>query len=186
MLNELRVSSGSLTRRQSIGGVVMAIGGLALGSTRAFAAPDDGTTHTAEAIHQEPVLAASPKRVYEALMDAAQFQKVQLLSGAMKASDLIAKPAEISRDAGGAINLFGGYIFGRQIELVPNKRIVQAWRVGNWPAGVYSIAKFELAAEGTGTKIVFDHAGFPKGTAEHLAIGWKAHYWDGLAHYFAS
>jgi hypothetical protein len=31
-----------------------------------------------------------------------------------------------------------------------------------------------------GTKIVFDHAGFPRGKAEHLAEGWKMNYWEPL------
>jgi activator of HSP90 ATPase len=82
---------------------------------------------------------------------------------------------------GGAFTLFGGYITGRHIELVPNQRIVQAWRTGAWPAGVYSIAKFELVEQGAGCKIVFDHTGFPKGEAESLASGWKAHYWEPMA-----
>jgi activator of HSP90 ATPase len=54
------------------------------------------------------------------------------------------KPTEISREAGGTFALFGGYITGRHVELVPNERIVQAWRAGGWDPGVYSIAKFEL------------------------------------------
>jgi activator of HSP90 ATPase len=77
-------------------------------------------------------------------------------------------------------SLFGGYITGRQIELVPNLRIVQAWRAGGWDPGHYSIAKFELVEQGSGTKIVFDHTGFPIGQAEHLAEGWKGNYWEPL------
>jgi len=90
------------------------------------------------------------------------------------------KPCEISREVGGAFSLFGAYVTGRHIELVPNERIVQAWRAGNWPPGVYSIAKFELVKQGSGTRIVLDHTGFPKGDAEALASGWKAHYWQPL------
>jgi activator of HSP90 ATPase len=63
---------------------------------------------------------------------------------------------------------------------VPNQRIVQAWRVNNWPAGLYSIARFELIEQGSGAKIVFDHTGFPKGDADHLAEGWKGNYWEPL------
>jgi Activator of Hsp90 ATPase homolog 1-like protein len=63
---------------------------------------------------------------------------------------------------------------------VPSERIVQAWRTGGWFQGVYSIVKFELVEQGDGTKIVFDHTGFPKGDAEHLATGWKAHDWEPL------
>jgi activator of HSP90 ATPase len=69
----------------------------------------------------------------------------------------------MSREVGGAFSIFRGHILGRHIELVPNERIVQAWRVANWNPGVYSIAKFELVEQGSGTKIVFDHTGFPSG-----------------------
>jgi uncharacterized protein YndB with AHSA1/START domain len=121
-----------------------------------------------------------PQARYDALTDAKQFDKVIQLSGVMQAMHLPDKPAEISREAGGTFALFGGYITGRQVELVPNQRIVQAWRTGGWPPGVYSIAKFELVEQGSGAKIVFDHTGFPKGEAEVLASGWKAHYWEPL------
>jgi activator of HSP90 ATPase len=166
------------TRRQAIIGVALAFGGLAAGSTRSWAEVEEGISRTAESIHQEAVFNASRKRVYEALMDAKQFDKIIQLSGVMQAMHLPDKPAEISRDPGGAFALFGGYITGRHVELVPNERIVQAWRAGSWPAGVYSIAKFDLVEQGSGTKIVFDHTGFPKGEAESLASGWNAHYWE--------
>ncbi|MFZ0799995.1 MAG: SRPBCC family protein [Terriglobales bacterium] len=169
------------TRRQAIVGVAIALGGLALASTEASAGTEDEISRTAEAIHQEPTFKASRKRVYEALTDAKQFDQVIKLSGAMQSMHLADKPAEISREPGGAFSLFGGYVTGRHIELVPNQRIVQAWRAGSWDPGVYSIARFELVEQGSGTKIVFDHTGFPKGAAEHLASGWKAHYWEPLA-----
>ena len=92
---------------------------------------------------------------------------------------------EGDRHAGGAFLLFGGYITGRQIELVPNERVVQAWRAGGWDPAHYSIAKFELVEQGSGTKIVFDHTGFPNGQAEHLAEGWKGNYWEPLEKFLA-
>ena len=168
------------TRRQAIIGVAVACGGLALGSTKVWAEADEEISRTAEAIHQEPVFTKSPKSVYEALTDSKQFDKVIQLSGVMQTMHLPDKPAEISREVGGSFALFGGYVTGRHVELVPNERIVQAWRTGSWPPGVYSIARFELVEQGSGTKIVFDHTGFPKGDAESLASGWKAHYWEPL------
>jgi activator of HSP90 ATPase len=170
------------TRRQLIAALGVAFGGIALGSTEVLARAGDEISHTAESIHQEPVFKASRKRVYEALTDAKQFDKVIQLSAAVKSGMAKApNPPDISREAGGAFALFGGYISGRQIELVPNERIVQAWRVGSWDVGVYSIAKFALVDQGLETKIVFDHAGFPKGDGEHLAEGWKINYWEPLA-----
>jgi activator of HSP90 ATPase len=189
MMSE-RMNSDALdnapTRRQLIVGVAFALGGLTLGSTRAWARAEEGISHTAESIHLEHVFMASRKRVYEALTDAKQFDKVVMLSDAMKSGMAPGmKPVEISREAGGAFAAFGGYVTGRQLELVPNERIVQAWRAGSWAAGDYSIAKFQLVEEGSGTKIVFDHTGFPKGEAEHLVEGWKTNYWAPLEKFLA-
>ena len=125
-------------------------------------------------IHQEVVLKGSPERVYKALTDASQFS--ELTGGA---------PAEISADAGGAFSCFGGMIVGRNLELIPNQRVVQAWRVGNWDDGVYSIARFELSGEGSGTKLVFDPTGFPEDKQEELAGGWHKMYWEPLQNYLA-
>ncbi len=175
--NSARLSNPT-SRREAIAGVAMALGGLVLFPTKARAATEEQISHAAESIHQVADFKASRKRVYEVLMDAKQFDKVIELSGVLKAMNLGNKPAEISRTVGGAFTLFGGYITGRHIELLPSERIVQAWRAGDWPAGVYSIAKFELVEQGSGCKIVFDHTGFPKGEAGSLASGWKAHYWE--------
>jgi len=167
-------------RRQLLLQSATAAGGLALSPVRALAAPDDGISRTAEAIHQEVVFKAAPKRIYDALTDASQFQKMESLGAGMKSMDVNSHPAVISREPGGAFSLFGDYVVGRQIELVPNQRIVQAWRTMSWAPGFYSIARFELDEQGSSTKLVFDHTGFPAGTAEHLAAGWKANYWEPL------
>jgi activator of HSP90 ATPase len=147
------------------------------------AAPADGVSHAAEAIHQEVVFQASPQRIYAALTEARQFDKIVDLSGIRQSGMLPAeanKPTRVSPEAGSTFTLFGGYITGRQIELVPNVRIVEAWRAANWAPGVYSIAKFELVEQGTATKIVFDQTGFPTGAGKSLAAGWHKHYWGPL------
>jgi uncharacterized protein YndB with AHSA1/START domain len=120
-------------------------------------------------IRQEVVFKASPEKVYQALTDAQQFSKAT--GGA---------PTQIARQAGGAFSCFGGMILGRQLELVPNERIVQAWRAGNWSPGAYSIATFDLKAQGAGTRLVFEHAAFPADQQKHLEEGWHANYWEPL------
>jgi activator of HSP90 ATPase len=176
--NSLAALNHRPTRRQAIVGIAISFGGLAVAPTKSWARAEEEISRTAESIHQEPIIKASRNRVYEALIDAKQFDKIVQLSGVMEATHLPKKPTEISRDIGGAFALFGGYITGRHVELVPNERIVQAWRAGGWPAGIYSIARFDLVEQDSGTRIVFDHTGFPKGEAESLASGWKAHYWE--------
>ncbi len=173
------------TRRQIIISSAAALGGMALGEPRARAS-DDEISHTAEAIHQEVVFQATCKRVYDALVDAKQFNEVVQLSGAVKSGMVPAnKPPEISREVGGAFTLYAAVIVGRHIEMVPGERLVQAWRVADWHPGVYSIARFELAEQDSSTKLVFDHTGFPQGMGQHLAAGWKANYWEPLAKYLA-
>ncbi|SPE42299.1 conserved exported hypothetical protein [Candidatus Sulfopaludibacter sp. SbA3] len=174
------------TRRRLLGRVAIAFGGLAMDSPRIWAQAAEEISHAAEAIHQESVINASRKRVYDALTDARQFNEVTKIAAATDPAISLEKaPTVISPDVGGAFSLFGGIILGRHIELAPNERIVQAWRVRYWNPGAYSIAKFELIEQGGGTKIVFDHTGFPKGAAETLASGWKAHYWEPLAKFLA-
>jgi len=172
------------TRRQTITNLAIAFGAAALGSTSAWAAAND-EIRPAEFIHHEPVFKASRKRVYEALTDTKQFDKVMQLGVAFKTMAPGSKPTEISREVGGAFALFGGYITGRHLELLPGERIVQAWRAGSWDPGIYSITRFELVEQGAGTKIVFDHTGFPKGLGEHLAAGWKGNYWEPLEKFLA-
>lgn len=178
----LEVPSCGGTRRQAIISVATAFGCLALGTTEVRAGAEDDI-RSAESIHQEPFFKASPKRVYEALTDTKQFDKVIQLSAAKMSMG--GKPTEIVSKEGGTFALFGGYITGRQIELVPNERIVQVWRVGSWDPGAYSIARFELTEQGSGTKLVFDHTGFPAGLGKHLAAGWETNYWEPLGKFLA-
>jgi activator of HSP90 ATPase len=95
-------------------------------------------------------------------------------------SALTGAPAEIGKEAGATFSCFGAHILGRNVELVPSRRVVQAWRVATWPEGLYSIARFELRPRGTGTHLVFDHTGFPPEERDHLAQGWEDHYWKAL------
>lgn len=92
-------------------------------------------------------------------------------------------PAEIDAREGGAFGCYGGHVHGRSIELVPGKRIVQAWRARTWPEGVYSVTRYELAAEGGNTKLVFDQDGVPADVVTHIDAGWHQQYWDKLAIY---
>jgi activator of HSP90 ATPase len=125
------------------------------------------------AIHQEVDYNVPPQRIYEALLDAKQF------------TAFTEEPAEINREVGGAFSTFSGQIVGRNIELAPNQRIVQAWRVSAWPAGVYSLVKFEITAQGAGARVILDHSGFTSETWAGLNSGWPVRYWEPLRKYFS-
>jgi activator of HSP90 ATPase len=166
-------------------GLVIAAETPAAPGTKSSAAAD-GLSHSAEAIRQEVTFDASPQRVYQALTTTKEFDAITRLSdGAALLNGAGAKPTSISTEVGGAFTLFGGYIYGWQLEMLPNERLVQAWRAGSFKPGGFSIATFYLAAEGGKTKLNFEHRGFPDGNGASLAPGWHAHYWVPLAKYLA-
>jgi activator of HSP90 ATPase len=148
------------------------------------AAGADGISRNHAAIHQVVTLAASPRRIYQTLTTANQFDRVVRASAAMNSDMkkmLGAAPTQIDARPGGAFTLFGGYITGFNLELVPDARLVQAWRSGAWKPGEYSVARFVLEPQGDSTQLVFDHAGFPEDDAAQLAKGWHGNYWSPLA-----
>jgi activator of HSP90 ATPase len=181
--NWLPMTTNVLTRRQlaaSAGTLV----GFAAAPTWTEAAAESDISRTTESIHQELVFHAPRRRIYEALIDAGQFRKIEQLGAAVQSGVAAGKrPTEISPQVGGPFTLFGGHIMGRHIELVPYQRIVQAWHVVDWHPGTYPIVKLELTENESSTTIVFDHTGFPEGQAQHLAEGWTANYWGPLRKY---
>jgi activator of HSP90 ATPase len=162
-------------RRQIILGSAIALGGAALSaSARAAdaAAPADESDKLRTSLHQEVTLNATAQRVYDVLLDSKLFAAFSH------------EPAVISPLAGGTFSMFGARIEGRNIELVPGARLVQAWRPAHWDAGVYSVAKFVFTETGGKAKVVLDHTGFPVGDFASLSSGWHEHYWQRLENYF--
>jgi activator of HSP90 ATPase len=167
-------------RRRFVVAAALAIGTLgvvARARDKAQQATPAAATTDAEcrrtSLHQVIDFHAGPQRIYEVLLDSKQF------------TDFSGAPAQIDHDVGGGFTLFGGLVVGRNIELVSNELIVQAWRPVDWPPGVYSLVKFALLKRGSQTQVVLDHTGFPEGGFEHLNSGWKIHYWDPLGKYLS-
>ena len=112
---------GALTRRQLIAWSSLSIG--VAGAGRAFALDGEpGISRSAEAIHQEPSFSASAHALYQALTDEKQFERFMALSEAVQSKAVAPQPVRIEARAGGAFSLFGGYISGRFLELVPEER----------------------------------------------------------------
>ena len=170
----------SPTRRQYLAGAAVTLGVLVT-SSALVGKPQQAMTEkqstgadaTRTYLHQEVDLKASPQKIYEILLDSKQFAAFTGL------------PAEINRDPGGAMSMIGGMIVGRNVELVAEQRIVQAWRPASWNPGVYSIVRFELRGENAQTNVILDHTGFPEGDFAHLDPGWYARYWNPLKKFLA-
>jgi len=76
-------------------------------------------------IRQQVTFKASPHELYELLMDE------------KKHGQFTRSRTTISRKVGGKISSGDGYIDGINLELVPDKKIVQSWRASDWPEGHY-------------------------------------------------
>ena len=119
-------------------------------------------------IQQSITFKTSPHEIYETLMDS------------NKHSELTGGTAVISREVGGKFTAFDGYSEGVNIELVPDRKIVQSWRASDWPQGHYSQVTFLLKEIKGGTRLTFTQTGVPEEYYEDISQGWHDYYWTPL------
>lgn len=138
------------------------------------------TSFNTNSIHLEARFEARPECVYELLTDASLF------------AEATGKDAQIGVGEGAAFSIFDGFITGRVVELVPAKRIVQAWRFSVWEPGVYSLVRFTLEAVAGGTRLKLDHENITSGVSpffpswkEHVEANWPAYYLEPFASHLA-
>ncbi|MCX6081011.1 MAG: SRPBCC family protein [Chloroflexi bacterium] len=117
-------------------------------------------------IEQMVIFKASPHEVYEALMD----------SG--KHSAFTKSVALISAEMGAEYSAYDGYITGKNLELVPDAKIVQSWRAVDWPEDHFSVVTFLFTPVGAGTRLDFTQTNLPPGTEEEFIQGWIDNYWE--------
>jgi len=117
-------------------------------------------------IKQTVTFKASPHEVYEALMDS---KKHAAFTGGK---------ARISHEVGGEFAAYDDYIAGKNVELVPDKKIVQLWRAVDWPEGYFSTVTFLLLPIADGTRLNFTHSDVPEGTEKEFEQGWIDNYWE--------
>jgi activator of HSP90 ATPase len=125
-------------------------------------------------IHREATFPVPPERIYELLTDGARLSTLANRRGRGGAAE------------GAWFSLFGDLLEGRQIELVRDERVVQAWRLAEWEAGIYSIVRFSLIPEAGGTRLVVDQDSYPNESGDVLANSWCAFYFEPMAKSFSS
>lgn len=166
---------GAVSRRRFAGVIVPGLFAFASGEPGLLRANEkfaQDANRTLTSLHQHMEVAAPPAKILKALLEEQQFATLTGYAAAIDATE------------GGAFSLFDGLVKGRNIEIVPGTRLVQAWRPASWPDGIYSSVRFELSANESGSIIVLDQTGFPEGNYDQLALGWHLHYWKPLKKYF--
>lgn len=119
-----------------------------------------------QTIQHTLTLRASPRQIYETLLDS---ERHAALTGAC---------ARIEARAGGLFTAFDGLVCGCILELVPDRAIVQAWRCDHdWPEHHFAVISIRLEPAGDGTRLLFTQSGVPTHLAEFVAAGWVDSYW---------
>jgi activator of HSP90 ATPase len=95
-------------------------------------------------------------------------------------------PVEISEKEGSSFNAFGGYIKGKNLQLIKNQLIVQLWRGSDWGKNDPDSA-FLLSFEQKGKDVTMNmiHANIPDDKEKDLDKGWYDHYWNPWKQYIA-
>jgi uncharacterized protein YndB with AHSA1/START domain len=120
-------------------------------------------------------LPASARVIYEAWLDGRRHGR---MTGGGRAT--------ASTRVGGKFTAWDGYISGKNLELVPGKRIVQSWRTTQFTdADADSEIALTLEKARTGTKVTLRHSNVPDGHDGYKS-GWKTHYFEPMIRYFSA
>lgn len=92
----------------------------------------------------------------------------------------------ISREVGGEISCWDGYISAMNLEIVKNKRIRQSWRASEWAEGHMSEVIFEFTEKDGGTELSFTHLNVPDEFGDAIDKGWYDNYWNLMIKYYSS
>jgi len=94
-------------------------------------------------------------------------------------------PAKVDGRVKGEFTAWDGYIWGTFLELEANKRMVQAWRTGEFPEEAEDSQLEVLLEEIDGkTKVTLIHSNIPEGQADSYKQGWEDFYFKPMREYF--
>ena len=92
-----------------------------------------------------------------------------------------AGPSKMDEKVGAKFKFWGGDIFGKNIEVVPKKKLKQEWFGGKWDKP--SIVTFTLTREKDAIKINLLHTDVPDNETQDIDQGWKEYYLGPLKEY---
>ena len=117
-------------------------------------------------------LPATPAQIYQAWLNGKEHSK---MTGG-KASG--------TPETGAKFSAWDGYISGRNLELIPDKKIVQAWRTTEFNENDQdSRLEIQLNAKDTGCELILLHSEIPDNQPDYES-GWEEHYFKPMRAYF--
>ena len=110
----------------------------------------------------------------------------ELYTDGGKHSTATGAPAKISPVEGTGYSAHGGYITGKNLQLVTNRLIVQSWRAQSWSGDdIDSTFIIYLEPQGADTLLHAVHANIPDSAVEGIDAGWHKMYWEPWKLYLA-
>lgn len=113
---------------------------------------------------------ASPEEVFNALVEP---ELIQIWSG---------DESQMSSKVGGTFSLWGGQMYGVNLEVVKNKRLVQEWSYDQWADA--SKVTFTIKAKGKKTIVELVHEDVPEKSVNSISDGWDTYYLGAMQEMF--
>jgi activator of HSP90 ATPase len=119
-----------------------------------------------KAIQQSVRFAATPETLFEMYVDS------------KKHSEATGGVARVSRKTGGKFTAWNGQLRGRNLLVIPNRIVVQAWRATHWKATEPdSILVLRFSKAPGGGQIDMVHVNVPGHDHKGVSKGWPEYYW---------
>lgn len=121
-------------------------------------------------IQQTYEMNATAEEVFEALVNS---EIIQIWSQ---------DEAKMSDQVGGSFMLWGGQMFGTNLEVVKNKKLVQEWCYDQWDAP--SKVTFTIKTKGKKTVVELLHEDVPERSLKSITEGWNDYYLGAMQEMF--
>lgn len=121
-------------------------------------------------IKQTYQMAASPEEVFEALVNEEIIQ------------DWSGDEVKMSADVGAKFSLWGGQMFGTNLEVVKNKKLVQEWCYDQWEQPTKVTFTLQVSPNGTSVELI--HEDVPEKSLKSIEEGWSHYYLGAIQEMF--
>ncbi|KAF9111174.1 hypothetical protein BGX27_005290 [Mortierella sp. AM989] len=158
--------------------------------------PKPSTPVSASSDRSTPVPSAVPKPTTSGTVNTTTLEEtIEMQASAHDIYDVLLNQAKVAvwtrsnsstieAKVGSKFSFFGGNVSGEIKELVEDKKIVQSWRLGSWPAGHYSTVTMDISQGTNSTTIKFKQEGVPVGEQEITRQNWNNYYWTEIKRTF--
>jgi activator of HSP90 ATPase len=110
--------------------------------------------------------------------EASPAELFQMYIDSRKHSAATGSKAVVSSKVGAKFTAFEGTLSGRNLVVVPNRMIVQAWRASHWrKTDLDSILTLTFSKAAAGGRVDLVHVGVPQHDHNGVRLGWPKYYW---------